>query len=98
MNPTKMLELSSNIHTYCELDDPQANLIRFWLFAVFGGFTSLFGMIANGLLSWIFIVNFNYRHSPFFFMGFVALFDSLLDFMFILTMVRFYVKHFLFYF
>jgi hypothetical protein len=85
----KVLEISPKMQNFCDLDDPQSSFLRFWLFAVFGGWTSFFGMVANGLLSWIFIMNFNYRHSPFFFMGFVALFDSLLDFMYLLTMVSF---------
>lgn len=88
MHLRSMLEISQKEpQSVCELDDPQTLITRFWIFSVFGGWASVFGIISNAFISWLFIVNFNYRHSPFFFMGFVAFFDSLLDLSYLLTMV-----------
>lgn len=87
MHLHSILHVSANASkAICELDDPRSNVTRFWLFVVFGGCAAIFGMVANALLAWIFISNFNFRHSPSFFMGFVAFFDSLLDFSYLLTM------------
>ncbi|VDL76088.1 unnamed protein product [Nippostrongylus brasiliensis] len=53
---------------------------------VVGSGLALFGVLANGLLAVLFLTRSNYRHSPFFFLGFVALFDTLFDSTFILLM------------
>uniref|UniRef100_A0A0N5AJD0 G_PROTEIN_RECEP_F1_2 domain-containing protein n=1 Tax=Syphacia muris TaxID=451379 RepID=A0A0N5AJD0_9BILA len=56
---------------------------RFWLIGISGSLLAVFGVIANALLTVVFLSNFSYRHSPFFFLGFVALYDTLLDFAYI---------------
>ncbi|CAJ0600599.1 unnamed protein product [Cylicocyclus nassatus] len=61
-------------------------LERYLLNGVFGSAFALFGLIANGLLATLFLTRSNYRHSPFFFLGFVALFDTLFDATFILLL------------
>ncbi|CAD5221575.1 unnamed protein product [Bursaphelenchus okinawaensis] len=72
----------------CELSDLtdegqlRAN-VRYGLMAVFGGAVAIFGCGANAILAYLFIGKFNYRHSPFFFMGFVAFFDTLIDVMYL---------------
>ncbi|CAJ0933108.1 unnamed protein product, partial [Mesorhabditis belari] len=60
--------------------------LRFWLIGVSGCIVSLFGLMANGLLATLFLTRTHYRHSPFFFLGFVALFDTLLDATYILLL------------
>uniref|UniRef100_A0A1I7X7R2 G_PROTEIN_RECEP_F1_2 domain-containing protein n=1 Tax=Heterorhabditis bacteriophora TaxID=37862 RepID=A0A1I7X7R2_HETBA len=59
---------------------------RYYLLGVFGSALALFGLLANGLLATLFLTRAHYRHSPFFFLGFVALFDTLLDATFILIL------------
>ncbi|WKY06845.1 hypothetical protein Q1695_006770 [Nippostrongylus brasiliensis] len=59
---------------------------RYFLMGVVGSGLALFGVLANGLLAVLFLTRSNYRHSPFFFLGFVALFDTLFDSTFILLM------------
>uniref|UniRef100_A0AC34FWU9 G-protein coupled receptors family 1 profile domain-containing protein n=1 Tax=Panagrolaimus sp. ES5 TaxID=591445 RepID=A0AC34FWU9_9BILA len=59
---------------------------RFTLVAAFGGVIALFGVIANAALAKLFVSKSNYRHSPFFFLGFVAIFDTLLDITYILLL------------
>uniref|UniRef100_A0AC35G771 G-protein coupled receptors family 1 profile domain-containing protein n=1 Tax=Panagrolaimus sp. PS1159 TaxID=55785 RepID=A0AC35G771_9BILA len=60
---------------------------RFTLVAACGGAIALFGVIANAALAKLFVSKSNYRHSPFFFLGFVAIFDTLLDITYILLLV-----------
>ena len=57
---------------------------------VSGGIVALFGILANGLLTRLFISSPNFRHSPFFFLGFVALFDTFLDAVYIFLLVGFF--------
>uniref|UniRef100_A0AC35G729 G-protein coupled receptors family 1 profile domain-containing protein n=1 Tax=Panagrolaimus sp. PS1159 TaxID=55785 RepID=A0AC35G729_9BILA len=59
---------------------------RFTLVAACGGAIALFGVIANAALAKLFVSKSNYRHSPFFFLGFVAIFDTLLDITYILLL------------
>ncbi|KAK6750420.1 hypothetical protein RB195_002414 [Necator americanus] len=59
---------------------------RYFLIGVFGSTLALFGLLANGLLATLFLTRANYRHSPFFFLGFVALFDTLFDATFLLLL------------
>ncbi|KAE9420103.1 hypothetical protein Angca_001479 [Angiostrongylus cantonensis] len=59
---------------------------RYFLLGVFGSGLAVFGLFANGLLTVLFLTRANYRHSPFFFLGFVALFDTLFDATFILLL------------
>ncbi|VDD93261.1 unnamed protein product [Enterobius vermicularis] len=53
---------------------------RFWLIGITGSLLAIFGVISNALLTIVFLSNLSYRRSPFFFLGFVALYDTLLDF------------------
>ncbi|XGW29375.1 hypothetical protein V3C99_008862 [Haemonchus contortus] len=71
----------------CETSS-EARLVaeRYFLMGVFGSGLALFGLLANGLLAVLFLTRTNYRHSPFFFLGFVALFDTLLDATFIVLL------------
>uniref|UniRef100_A0A183BJN3 G_PROTEIN_RECEP_F1_2 domain-containing protein n=1 Tax=Globodera pallida TaxID=36090 RepID=A0A183BJN3_GLOPA len=64
--------------------------IRFWLVVVAGGTASTFGILANALLTRLFLTRPAFRHSSFFFLGFVALFDTLLDSVYILLLVSWY--------
>ncbi|KAI1715671.1 G-protein coupled receptor daf-37 [Ditylenchus destructor] len=59
---------------------------RFWLVVVAGGTLALYGVVANALLARLFVSRLNFRHSPFFFLGFVALFDTLVDLVYILLL------------
>lgn len=61
--------------------------IRFWLVVVSGGLFAAFGILANGLLTRLFLSSPNFRHSPFFFLGFVALFDTLVDSVYIFLLI-----------
>ncbi|KAI6236495.1 hypothetical protein M3Y95_00163700 [Aphelenchoides besseyi] len=69
----------------CDLED-EADFLRFILFALIGGVIALVGMFCNAAVAYLFVARFNYRHSPFFFMGFVAFFDCILSFAYLLTM------------
>lgn len=60
---------------------------RFILVTLCGGSVAIFGVIANALLAKLFLTSTNYRHSPNFFLGFVAFFDTLLDVTYILLLV-----------
>uniref|UniRef100_A0A7E4VY58 G_PROTEIN_RECEP_F1_2 domain-containing protein n=1 Tax=Panagrellus redivivus TaxID=6233 RepID=A0A7E4VY58_PANRE len=60
---------------------------RFILVAVCGGVVAVFGLVANAILAKLFVTRSNYRHSPFFFLGFVAAFDTLLDLTYIVLLV-----------
>ncbi|CAK5066085.1 unnamed protein product [Meloidogyne enterolobii] len=60
---------------------------RFWLVVFTGGLCALFGILANGLLTRLFLSSPNFRFSPFFFLGFVALFDTLLDAIYVFLLV-----------
>src|SRR5688572_15549703 len=70
-----------------QLNDESLLGTRFWLVAVLGGSLAIFGIVANGLLARLFVSRLNFRHSPFFFLGFVALFDTLLDLVYLLLLV-----------
>uniref|UniRef100_A0AC35U8N7 G_PROTEIN_RECEP_F1_2 domain-containing protein n=1 Tax=Rhabditophanes sp. KR3021 TaxID=114890 RepID=A0AC35U8N7_9BILA len=59
---------------------------RFILVATFGGLVASFGIVANALLAVIFLSKKNFRHSPYFFLGFVALLDTLLDTVYIMLL------------
>lgn len=60
---------------------------RFALVVMAGGSLAVFGVLANALLARLFVSRLNFRHSPFFFLGFVALFDTLVDLVYILLLV-----------
>lgn len=60
---------------------------RFWLLGVLGTILAMFGVVANALLTILFLSQLAYRHSPFFFLGFVAFYDTLLDFTYLLLLV-----------
>lgn len=62
---------------------------RFILVVLIGGIVALFATIGNALLAKLFVSNLNFRHSPYFFLGFVALFDTLVDSVYILLLVYF---------
>ncbi|CAI5449519.1 unnamed protein product [Caenorhabditis angaria] len=70
------------------LTSPEHRLIeeRFYVIGVFGTVIAIFGLIANGFLATLFLTRSIYRNSPFFFLGFVALFDTLVDAFFILLL------------
>ncbi|KAL3080028.1 hypothetical protein niasHT_034586 [Heterodera trifolii] len=73
---------------FIEKDDEQSLLrTRFWLVVVAGGAASAFGIVANAMLTRLFLTRPAFRHSPFFFLGFVALFDTLLDSVYIFLLV-----------
>uniref|UniRef100_A0A0K0EMB0 G_PROTEIN_RECEP_F1_2 domain-containing protein n=1 Tax=Strongyloides stercoralis TaxID=6248 RepID=A0A0K0EMB0_STRER len=59
---------------------------RFLLVSAFGGSIAIFGIIANAFLAVLFLSKKNFRHSPYFFLGFVALFDTLLDTVYVMLM------------
>ncbi|CAJ0570133.1 unnamed protein product, partial [Mesorhabditis spiculigera] len=63
----------------CVEGSPPLLPIRFWLIGVCGCALALFGLMANAMLAALFLTRSHYRHSPFFFLGFVAFFDTLLD-------------------
>lgn len=71
----------------CNVPEKALVSARFWLVAAIGGSVALFGVVANGMLAKLFVTNSHYRHSPFFFLGFVAVFDTLLDLVYILLLV-----------
>ncbi|CAI4224400.1 unnamed protein product [Auanema sp. JU1783] len=70
------------------LPSPEDRLLsqRYLLLGVFGSGLALFGVIANALLTTLFLTRAQFRHSPFFFLGFVAMFDTLLDATYILLL------------
>uniref|UniRef100_A0A915DIX0 G protein-coupled receptor n=1 Tax=Ditylenchus dipsaci TaxID=166011 RepID=A0A915DIX0_9BILA len=77
---------NSRIHLDAVAERDALVNLRFWLVAVVGGSVAVFGMVANGLLARLFVSRLNFRHSPFFFLGFVALFDTLLDLIYLLLL------------
>jgi hypothetical protein len=74
----------------CKVPEMQEFLMawRFAIVAIVGGFIALFGVVANAAVAKLCVTSTHYRHSPFFFLGFVAVFDSLLDLVYILLLVR----------
>uniref|UniRef100_A0A914I9E5 C-CAP/cofactor C-like domain-containing protein n=1 Tax=Globodera rostochiensis TaxID=31243 RepID=A0A914I9E5_GLORO len=80
--------------TFSTKKDEERSLlrIRFWLVVVAGGTASTFGILANALLTRLFLTRPAFRHSSFFFLGFVALFDTLLDSVYILLLLIFFDK------
>uniref|UniRef100_A0A1I7U7S8 G_PROTEIN_RECEP_F1_2 domain-containing protein n=1 Tax=Caenorhabditis tropicalis TaxID=1561998 RepID=A0A1I7U7S8_9PELO len=70
------------------LTSPEQRLLeeRFYINGVFGTVIAVFGVIANGFLATLFLTRTIYRNSPFFFLGFVALFDTLVDATFLLLL------------
>ncbi|VDK57660.1 unnamed protein product [Anisakis simplex] len=59
---------------------------RLWLVGIIGTSLAMFGVISNALLAVLFLSHLNYRNSPFFFLGFVAFYDTLLDFTYIILL------------
>lgn len=71
----------------CNIETNGSLLERFWTIGVAGTVIALFGVICNAMLTIIFLTRRMYRHSPFFFLGFVAFYDTLLDFNYIILLV-----------
>uniref|UniRef100_A0A914DA65 G-protein coupled receptors family 1 profile domain-containing protein n=1 Tax=Acrobeloides nanus TaxID=290746 RepID=A0A914DA65_9BILA len=72
----------------CKVPEMQEFLMawRFAIVAIVGGCIALFGVVANAAVAKLCVTSTHYRHSPFFFLGFVAVFDSLLDLVYILLL------------
>ncbi|CAD6191975.1 unnamed protein product [Caenorhabditis auriculariae] len=80
------IDEEDDLRADCSASPEQRLLVqRFYMLGVIGTVVAVFGVIANFLLAiFIFLSRTIYRHSPFFFLGFVALFDTLLDATFLL--------------
>uniref|UniRef100_A0A0M3I627 G_PROTEIN_RECEP_F1_2 domain-containing protein n=1 Tax=Ascaris lumbricoides TaxID=6252 RepID=A0A0M3I627_ASCLU len=77
----------------CAIDEMLES--RFWFVGITGTVLAIFGVISNALLAVLFLSRRSYRNSPFFFLGFVAFYDTLLDFTYIVllpvpTMAEYY--------
>ncbi|KAK0399450.1 hypothetical protein QR680_003056 [Steinernema hermaphroditum] len=59
---------------------------RFVLVGLIGSSVALFGLLANAALATLFVSRATFRHSPFFFLGFVAVFDTLLDLVYLMLL------------
>uniref|UniRef100_A0A914R8Z5 G-protein coupled receptors family 1 profile domain-containing protein n=1 Tax=Parascaris equorum TaxID=6256 RepID=A0A914R8Z5_PAREQ len=69
----------------CAIDEMVES--RFWFVGITGTVFAVFGVISNALLAVFFLSRRSYRNSPFFFLGFVAFYDTLLDFTYIVLLV-----------
>lgn len=72
----------------CAIDEMLES--RFWFVGITGTVLAIFGVISNALLAVLFLSRRSYRNSPFFFLGFVAFYDTLLDFTYIVLLVSMY--------